>query len=78
MPVAEIRRSHSLRNFCNIVVRGTGLVGLSSRPDTDCERALVGSAHFQRERHGALLRVHAVVCAKVLDAADIVRDAIFL
>ncbi len=38
---------------------------------------MVGSAHFQRERNGALLRVHGVVCAKVLDTADIVRDAIF-
>jgi NADPH2:quinone reductase len=36
------------------------------------ERALVGTAHFQRERNGALLRVLAVVCAKVLDTADIV------
>jgi len=42
----------------------------------DCERALVGSAHFQRERNGGLLQVHAVVCAKVLDTADIVREAI--
>ena len=30
------------------------------------------SANFQRERNGALLRVHAVVCSKVLDTADIV------
>jgi hypothetical protein len=37
---------------------------------------LVGWAHFQRERNGALFRVHAVVCAKVLDTADIVREAI--
>ena len=35
----------------------------------------VGSAHFQRERNGFLLRVHAVVCARVLDTADIVRDS---
>jgi hypothetical protein len=34
------------------------------------------STLFPRERNGALLRVHAVVCAKVLDTADIVRDAI--
>jgi hypothetical protein len=34
-------------------------------------------AHFQRERNGALFRVHAVVCSKVLDTADIVRKAIY-
>jgi hypothetical protein len=33
------------------------------------------AALFQLERNGALLRVHAVVCSKVLDTADIVRDA---
>ena len=31
---------------------------------------------FRRERNGALLRVHAVVCAKVLDTADIVREPV--
>src|SRR5580704_8104163 len=43
----------------------------------DCERALVGSAHFQQERNGALLRVHAVVCVEVLDTADIVSETMF-
>jgi len=43
-----------------VVDRRDAWVGLSSWPETDCERALVGSAHFQRERNGALLRVLAV------------------
>ncbi len=40
-------------------------------------RALVGTALFQLERNGALLRVHVAVCLKELDTADIVREAIY-
>jgi hypothetical protein len=40
-------------------------------------RAWLDEALFQRERNGALLRVHAAVCSKLLDTADIVRDAIY-
>ena len=37
---------------------------------------MVGTAHLQRERNGALLRVHAdSVLEKLLDTADIVREA---
>ena len=32
--------------------------------NTDCERALVGTAHFQRERNGALLGVPGFVRSK--------------
>ena len=32
---------------------------------------------FQLERNGALFGVHGVVAQKVLDTADIVREAIF-
>jgi transposase len=38
-------------------------VGLSPDLNPDCERALVGSAHLQRERNGAPHRVQAEVCA---------------
>ena len=39
---------------------------------------MVGKAKtIPRERNGALLRVHAVVCSKTLDTADIVREAMF-
>jgi len=40
-------------------------------------RALVGTALLQLERNGALHWVHAVVCSKELDTADIVRDGIY-
>ena len=33
--------------------------------------------NLQRERNGALFEVHGLVRFKVLDTADIVRDAIF-
>lgn len=46
------------------------------------QRATRGTSRYvisvdQRERNGALFRVHAVVGAKVLDNADIVREACF-
>jgi hypothetical protein len=36
-------------------------------------RAVVGLAVLQLERNGALIRVHAAVCSKLPDTADIVR-----
>jgi len=49
-----------------IAVQTEEMHGSDRVPDlnTDCERAVVGWAHLQRERNGALLRVHAVVCSK--------------
>ncbi len=41
---------------------------------TIASEPLVGKRSLQRERNGALLRVHAAVCSKMLDTADIVRD----
>jgi len=47
-----------------VVNRREAWIGLSSRPETDCERALVGWAHLQRERNGALFGVHGGVRSK--------------
>jgi hypothetical protein len=44
------------------------------RPAWITRRALVGTALLPLERNGALLRVHAAVCSKELDTADIVRE----
>jgi hypothetical protein len=40
-------------------------------------RAVVGVAVVPLERNGAPSGVHAVVCSKTLDTADIVREAIY-
>ena len=46
-------------------------------PDLSGLRASLGwNGNSHRERNGALLRVHAEVCSKTLDTADIVREAI--
>jgi len=54
-------------------------MGRTELPDPHGLRGepLVGTALLQLDRNGALLRVHAAVCSKELDTADIVRDAIY-
>src|SRR6266404_6609492 len=42
--------------------------------ETITSESWLESATHQRERNGALLRVHAPVCSKSVDTADIVRD----
>jgi hypothetical protein len=41
-----------------------------------CGASVGWSGNSHRERNGALLRVHAVLCSELLDTADIVRDPI--
>ena len=57
------------------------MLGSDRVPDLniDYERAWVGRAkqRLPRERNGALLRAHAELARKLLDTADIVKEAIF-
>ena len=54
-------------------------MGRTEFPDPNGLRRepLVGMAILPLERNGALLGAIAEVCSKVLDTANIVRDAIF-
>jgi len=51
-------------------------VGPSSWPETITSEPGLDEADHPLERNGALLRVLAGVCFKMLDTADIVREAI--
>jgi len=68
--------SSKKRILISVKDRRYGWVGRSCRTLTLPGEPWLESATHQRERDGALLRVHTEVRSKTLDTADIVREAI--